>query len=227
MTKQRTGIALALVAAAAAFAASPSPASAQVGGVWYTNEHVCGDCHGAHPDNPISTLLYQGSSSISGQVSGISLTTVRCLQCHGVESDRLQAQSDRPVPTAGATYLGPDLKDNHPLGRKDGYDIDCTTCHLPHDPQIVTQQTETMDQTCMQCHRASRNQGDHATLSCGICHKLHTPPKDLFRESDRDAICGACHLGAPLPTNPGIEPVIGPPVHSSPQGQCRDCHEEH
>lgn len=217
------GIALALCLIAA-------PAAAQgVGGVWDHDEHVCGDCHGAHPDNPLSTLVYQGSSVLAGQYGGLSLTSVRCFQCHGVQSDREQANSDRPVPLAGATYLGPSTGEDHKLGQAepDWPTINCTTCHDPHKPWQITQQIESLDQACLQCHRADRNQGDHALLSCGICHRLHNGPQELFRESDRDNICGACHLGAPTPMYPGIEPVVGPPVHSSPQGRCRDCHEEH
>ncbi|MFQ5538652.1 MAG: cytochrome c3 family protein [Gemmatimonadota bacterium] len=102
--------------------------------------------------------------------------------------------------------------------------MNCTTCHDPHKPRQITQQTESLDQACLQCHKANRN---HALLSCGICLRLHKGPRELFRESDRDNICGACHLGTPTPMYPGMEPVMGPPVHSSRQGRCRDWHKEH
>jgi hypothetical protein len=210
--------------------AAPGQAVAQgVGGVWDYDAHVCGDCHGAHPTNPVSTLVYLGSSVLAGQFSGLSMVSERCLQCHGVEADRQQAKSDRVVPLAGATYLGPSTSEDHKLGRADPDlpTVNCTMCHSPHRPWEVTQQTPVLDQACLQCHKASRDQGDHAVLSCGICHRLHNGPTELFRESDRDNICGACHVGAPTPLYPGISPVIGPAVHTSPQGRCRDCHKEH
>lgn len=235
----------------------PGPAAAQVGGSWSYDEHVCGDCHGAHPQNPLSTLIRRGTSQLSGQASGISLTSVRCLECHGIESDRLGVKSDRPVPTVGATYLGPVLNNDHELGGGGGnvralmsarsrwdfggepragagialgpgnVQVNCTSCHDPHRAWEVTEQTELLDATCLACHDQDRNQGDHRQLSCGVCHKLHNAPSELFRESNRDNVCGACHIGAPIPLNPGIEPVPGPPVHSSPSGSCQSCHEEH
>ena len=207
-----------------------APASGQgVGGVWDHDEHVCGDCHGAHPSDPLSVLLRGGSSVLAGQFPNLSLVSERCLACHGVEEDRQQTSSDRPVPLVGAVYLGPSTSEDHTLGQEQPEDpvVNCTTCHDPHQPWEVTQQTETLDQACLQCHSPDRDRGVHALLSCGICHRVHNGPQKLFREADLDNICGACHLGAPTPVYPGIEPVPGPPVHSMPQGSCKKCHTEH
>lgn len=190
-----------------------------------SGEHVCGDCHTPHPTSS-AYLQRTGHSQLANQAPGLDAAGIRCLQCHGTPADRSLAVSSRPVPTVGALYLGPTLSDDHDLGQE----IQCTSCHDPHRPELVTEQSISQEITCVSCHDAGEfaPQG-HLSTVCGSCHRLHNGPGSLLREADPDFLCGACHEGVgPTPVNPGIDPVTGPPGHTEPQsGRCVECHRVH
>ena len=252
------GLALAVVAVGV----SSASARGQLGGVWVSDEHGCGDCHAPHTDGRgRSALVRSGTSELTPMAPGLGPFSLRCLECHGSAGDRQQARSDRTIPLAGATYLGANLHDDHALGRvtvngvstdRGSFDplgggqgsplqllrndlgpdlsVECGSCHDPHDPWLITQQTQVQDDTCLACHSPEFDLGGHGIASCGSCHRTHGAPEveHLLRELRPESLCGACHDGGALPLNLGIDPVPGRPVHTDPADRrCGDCHRIH
>lgn len=242
----------------APFTFRESPLVAQEGGVWGAEEHDCADCHGAHVDGRgRSALVRSGMSEVAPQAPGINEHSVRCLQCHGTPGDRRLVTPERRAPLLEAIYLGGNLADDHALGTFSASDalarfdlfrdpandiailrpdiepsgvIECASCHEVHASWLVTQQSQLQDDACLGCHDQGLDLGSHGIASCGSCHRMHGSPgaRDLVRELRVDQLCGACHAGAPLPSNLGIESMAARPLHAEPgDTRCSGCHSIH
>lgn len=108
--------------------------------------------------------------------------------------------------------------------------VECGSCHDPHAAWVVGRQDPRQVETCLVCHDPVILIGGHGTVPCGACHLLHgaRSVEHLGRERSPDYLCGACHDGAPVPLNLGIQPLPGPPVHIEPTStRCSECHGIH
>ena len=208
-----------------------------------TEEEICIFCHTPHNSSAIQPLwnrnmpmdaytIYRSSSldATTGQPTGSSKM---CLSCHdgtialgnvlSRDQDIVMMSGITTLP-AGATNLGTDLSDDHPVsfpydanlvGRDphlvdpsqlppefkldaDG-EMQCSTCHDAHDNSfgafLVADNTDSA--LCMTCHEISTTTIiEHQ--NCASCHTTHTSPSGPFLLA-RDRItntCIACHDGA-------------------------------
>lgn len=195
----------------------------------------CLQCHGTQGDRrqavsdrplPLEGALYLGSNLNDDHKLGHMSQTMN-------SRDRLDIRMRVPIDGLdirmrgssdglGMAVLRPDLD-------LDGI-IDCDSCHESHDPWSITQQTTLQADTCLTCHDPSLSTSAHGVAACGSCHRMHAAQEQdhLGRESNPDYLCGACHQGAPQPSNTGIEPVQGLPLHSEPSDlRCSGCHSIH
>ena len=211
-----------------------------------TEQEVCIFCHTPHNANPEQQPLWNRTLPISayktytsnslkalpGQPTGNSKL---CLSCHdgtialgSVLSRSQQIQMAGAVTTLppGASNLGTDLSDDHPISfvydstlvtknpklkdpaqltgavRLDGdRNLQCTTCHDAHNNQygsfLVTSNSNS--QLCNTCHTMSQSQTQitqHA--QCNACHQTHSAPSGpyLLAQAKVSDTCLTCHSGA-------------------------------
>lgn len=163
---------------------------------------------------PAANGVYLGGNLLDDHPLGLQTTETASLNpTHwdpfGTQS--LSAQRVGPLTTSGGA-------------------VDCRSCHDAHDTWRVTGQGRNQTITCLKCHDQAYDSGPHGLASCGSCHRLHEAKdkNDLLREANSDTLCGACHAGAMTPSNPGIDPVPGRPLHAQPSDPaCADCHQIH
>lgn len=211
-----------------------------------TEQEICVFCHTPHNASPVQPLwnrnipvsAYNVYSSTSlhakpGQPTGSSKL---CLSCHdgtialGSVLSRTQAiEMAAGVTTLppGATNLGTDLSDDHPISFK--YDLDlvsknpkltppqnlpagmhldsnfemqCTTCHEPHNNAngsflVMNNQNS---QLCKTCHQQGTTDAP-AHDQCAACHTPHTAPSKawLLKQPTISDTCVTCHSGQPGP----------------------------
>lgn len=216
------------------------------GSVKATGEpEVCVFCHIPHnasPDcrplwnrsAPVAAYTVYASTSLNalpGQPTGSSKL---CLSCHdgtiaigSVLSSRDPITMTGGVTTMplGATHLGTDLSDDHPISFR--YDdalavsnrklkppsllpetvkldaqqeLQCTSCHDAHDNRWGKFLTidNTASQLCETCHRQG-NTTVAAHSQCTACHRQHGAPSGahLLKATTETETCLACHSGQP------------------------------
>jgi predicted CXXCH cytochrome family protein len=166
----------------------------------------------------------------------------------------------------GRSNLGTDLSDDHPISfrfdtslvAKDphlvdphllpselkldpGRELQCTTCHEPHDNSfghflVMPNDTSAL---CRACHQISTTTVP-THEDCRSCHQTHTAPSGpyLLTEETISDSCLSCHDGLHPPakniaadlaqlsvhdTDSPVDPPDPIPGHST----CADCHEPH
>lgn len=206
-------------------------------------DQVCIFCHTPHNATPVRPLWNRAMSveaytiyssrqldALPGQPTG---TSKMCLSCHdgtialgSVVSQGtpiLMAGGVTTMP-AGASHLGTDLSDDHPisfrfdsgLAAKDrklrqpsslpseikldkNSELQCTACHDAHNNSLgkfLVMHNEN-SQLCTSCHQVGTTsvQGHQ---NCSACHQPHTAPSGpyLLRRATITQTCAACHDGS-------------------------------
>lgn len=214
-----------------------------------SEQQICIFCHTPHNSSPIQPAwnrnvpanaytVYTSNSltAVPGQPTGSSKL---CLSCHdGTIAVGSVLSRDQMIGMAGgittlppgASNLGTDLSDDHPVSFR--YDSDlaahnpklrdpsqlpvqlkldarsemqCTTCHNAHDDQfgkfLVMSNTNSM--LCKSCHNPGTTT-IAAHDSCATCHTPHSAPSGphLLKSATVTATCISCH-GSQSATNRG------------------------
>jgi predicted CXXCH cytochrome family protein len=206
-------------------------------------DQVCIFCHAPHNSTPIRPLwnrftpieayrIYTSRSldAEPGQPTGASKM---CLSCHDgtialgsiVSRDRPIQMSGAPGALAhGASNLGTDLSDDHPISfRYDAalaardrrlrdpsllpsairldvnQELQCTSCHDAHDNAYGNFLVMPNDssQLCSSCHQVGTTT-IHEHANCNTCHQPHTAPSGpyLLKRPTVTDTCLACHDGS-------------------------------
>ncbi|MFT5424505.1 MAG: putative CXXCH cytochrome family protein [Phycisphaerales bacterium] len=211
-----------------------------------SEEQVCIFCHTPHNSSPVRSLwnrylpvaaysVYTSNAldASPGQPTGSSKM---CLSCHDgtialgsvLTGDQviLMAGGVTTIPP-GATNLGTDLTDDHPISfafdssllGKDPHladpaglpeamrldanrELQCTTCHDAHSNTFghFLAMDNTDSAMCLSCHQISTT--DIPThQNCASCHQTHTAPSGpyLLRGDRVTTTCTECHDGAHPP----------------------------
>ena len=207
-----------------------------------TEEQVCIFCHTPHNASPIRPLWNRlmplnaytpyTSSALDAKPGQPTGASKMCLSCHDgtialgsvLSRDQIiQMASGITTLPAGASNLGTDLSDDHPISfrfdtalwTKDpklvdphqlpsqikldrNQELQCTTCHDPHnnvhgDFLVMTNFNSTL---CQACHRISTTTIPTHT-DCNTCHKSHTAPSGpyLLKGDTVTNSCLSCHDG--------------------------------
>jgi predicted CXXCH cytochrome family protein len=171
----------------------------------------CAACHGTHERNQGVAGLRVGDGDLRvarSAAPGLGDPSLSCLRCHSTSIARAAAQ---PVDGALASsivdgrYLGPDLADDHPLGRVE-----------PDRRLLRDDASRTL--------RSTRSRGDARTLrtrfraqsiECTTCHDPHSRTGPIPNPEEEAMLCGSCHDVARY--------AFG--MHST--AACSDCHALH
>lgn len=205
-------------------------------------DQVCIFCHAPHNASPVGALwnrslspqvysVYtsQALQAKPGQPTGSSKL---CLSCHdgtialGSLLGRVTpVQMSGGVTTLppGASNLGTDLRDDHPisfrfdssLASKNGKlrdpgslphqikldgnrELQCTTCHDAHNNAFgkFMVMRNSSSELCISCHKmGSTDITGHS--QCSDCHQSHSAPSGpyLLRKANTSETCLACHSG--------------------------------
>ncbi len=219
-------------------------------------EQVCIFCHTPHHAAPVIPLWNRSmpleaytpytSRALDAEVGQPTGMSKMCLSCHD-GTIALGAVLSRSMPIvmrngittmpAGASNLGTDLSDDHPvsfrytseLAAQDTHlrmpaslppevqldfnqELQCTTCHNPHSNAIgdflVLHNEES--QLCLSCHQVGTTEViPHQ--DCNSCHSPHSAPSGpyLLRGVNVTESCMRCHDGS----EPGA-PNISPDLHA-------------
>jgi predicted CXXCH cytochrome family protein len=206
-------------------------------------DQVCIFCHTPHhasavrplwnrllPPDAYTVYGSRALDALPGQPTGESKM---CLSCHdGTIALGSVISRAAPIPfaggvttlPAGATNLGTDLSDDHPLSfrfdatlvGKDPHlkspgalppevrldaneELQCTTCHDAHNNALgdflVLQSTNS--ELCLSCHQID-NTSIVGHSDCAACHQPHTAPSGpyLLRRQTVMETCLTCHDGS-------------------------------
>jgi predicted CXXCH cytochrome family protein len=190
-----------------------------------SEQEICIFCHTPHNASPIqpvwnrnmpvSAYTVYASNSLDAVVGQPTGSSKLCLSCHdGAIAVGSVLSRSQPIEMAsgittlppGASNLGTDLSDDHPISFR--YDsalavrdpkikqpsllpapvkldargeMQCTSCHDAHDNRngkfLVMDNTQS--QLCRSCHQTGTTSiAEH--LECASCHKQHTAPAGLI-----------------------------------------------
>jgi predicted CXXCH cytochrome family protein len=198
--------------------------------------------------------------SASG-ASHVTQSCLRCHSTQSIRGAQPDFASLLSTTAGEQGYLGLDLSNDHPVGeaieragslsqtgRPYGSDpnrliprsniganpsqIECTTCHDPHDRNGSTPRAEEQHFLCGSCHDLTRySLAGHSTLACTACHKIHGGHDvELLAEPVADVLCNSCHGpgGALLSRATVGVAAVAPEGHRQPQSErCTACHAVH
>ena len=220
-----------------------------------SEQEICIFCHTPHNAAPMQPLwnrnvpvnaytVYSSNSlvAVPGQPTGSSKL---CLSCHdgtialgGVLSRQQGIAMVGGITTLppGATNLGTDLSDDHPISfrydatlatRKTSLkppgnlprqikldhnsELQCTSCHDAHNDQYgkFLVMDNSQSQLCNSCHNTGRTSiQQHA--NCNACHKPHTAPSGAYLLTGRTVgeTCIACHNGGAAPQGANVASIM-------------------
>jgi predicted CXXCH cytochrome family protein len=227
-----------------------------------SEDQVCIFCHATHNATPIQPLwnrytpleAYRVYSSQSldaepGQPTGASKM---CLSCHdGTIAIGNVVSRDVPIQVlgapgtlpAGASNLGTDLSDDHPISfRYDSalaardqrlrdpsllpeavrldlnQELQCTSCHDAHSNaygKFLVMPNEA-SQLCVSCHDVGITTiQEHA--DCNACHQSHSAPSGpyLLTQATVTDTCLSCHDGSQIGTSDVAADLRRPFIHDT------------
>jgi predicted CXXCH cytochrome family protein len=208
-----------------------------------TEEQVCIFCHTPHNASPIQPLwnrympvnayIVYSSNALDAEPGQPTGASKMCLSCHdgtialgSVISQGQTIQMGGGITTLppGASNLGTDLSDDHPISFRYGSslvvkdphlvdpsqlppalhldangELQCTTCHQPHDDTfghflVMSNDNSTL---CRACHQISTTTVP-SHRDCNVCHRAHTAPSGPYLlTGDRiSSTCLTCHDGS-------------------------------
>lgn len=208
-----------------------------------TEEQVCIFCHTPHNASPVQPLWNRylpvaayavySSNALDAQPGQPTGASKMCLSCHdgtiaigSVVSQNEIIQMAQGITTLppGASNLGTDLSDDHPISfpynaslvlddphlvdptvlpasvrLDENQELQCTTCHDAHDNVfgdflVMNNQNAAL---CNTCHTISTTTVP-AHIDCRNCHETHTAPSGPYLlEKDRiSTTCVSCHDGS-------------------------------
>jgi DmsE family decaheme c-type cytochrome len=192
--------------AAAAPAAQATPAASG-----YVGEDTCLTCHEDQGKG------YQGTPHARAQNPRTPAAAKSCETCHGPGQQHVDAGGGKGTiknPTSMAPREVSELcttchnRSSHSAwagGKHESRNLTCTTCHSVHAFKSETRQlkTETVQETCVQCHRREVNKVHRSShmpvregkLECTTCHNPHGSQNvKMLREGNSIVeACTSCH----------------------------------
>ncbi len=228
----------------------------------FAGQPTCDACHRPHTESRSPfTLRVEGPGGDVGvwletQAPGTRGATASCLRCHWSEQTRRRQLGGTVVQVRRGRFVGPDLRDDHALGRTDppilrardpraagrrtpvmaDRDVmECTMCHDPHAPGAPPPRGAEQRRLCGACHSSeSAGLRQHAVVACTGCHVMHDAQQQRhLRETTVEFMCARCHgaRGTPPPAfllaeAAGTIPLTVSPSHN-PGTDCRQCHSMH
>lgn len=193
-----------------------------------------------------------------------SRSCLRCHVSPGVRLRQPEFERAGSGSAADGAYLRTDFSDDHPIGRINGrsrplvdvsfrnpsverlsgmrrsfdpfsqHQLECTTCHDPHDRGGSSPGPEKQQVLCGTCHEHAVHGRDphNASLACSDCHGMHGGSEmSLLAERDSDVLCASCHGGGVAPSGDldrRAALLQGPQGHLQAQpGRCITCHPVH
>ncbi len=217
-----------------------------------SEQEICIFCHTPHNAMPIKPLWNRAlptssytvytSRSLDAQPGQPTGASKLCLSCHdgtialGSVFSRdqvIQMAAGVTVLPPGASNLGTDLSDDHPisfpfntaLAQKDpklvqpaglpaalkldaNQELQCTTCHDAHNNVFGDFLTmgNLNSAMCVSCHHIVTTTINSHT-NCVSCHKTHSSPSGpyLLNHDRISSTCTGCHDGA----HPGAKNILG------------------
>lgn len=207
-----------------------------------SEEQVCIFCHAPHNASPIRPLWNRAmptdayaiytSRALDAEPGQPTGSSKMCLSCHD-GTIALGAVVSRTTPIGmvggvqtippGATNLGTDLRDDHPISFRfdsslatsdpklrdpvglphevmldENSELQCTSCHDAHDNALgdFLVMHNGSSELCVTCHQVGTTTiAEHQ--QCNACHQPHTAPSGpyLLREPTIGGTCLACHDG--------------------------------
>jgi len=197
--------------------------------------NLCAFCHVPHNANatralwnhelpPETYTLYQ-STTLEAQLQQPTGSSRLCLSCHD-GTIALGALAQHPEPTlgklTGATVLGTDLSDDHPIS-------------FVYDQALVALRPGLADPSTLPQPVKLDERGE---VQCSSCHDPHSDryPKFLVMDTSYSALCVACHriplwqesVHAMVPaTARSAQPLPGLGFQTMAQNGCSSCHQSH
>ena len=180
----------------------------------------CVDCHDPHQPVPNDLSAMEGQGSV-------------CAGCHQQVEEQISAYPgghDQDCIDCHSVHNGVpscfDCHEGHADGEGSMTAADCSSCHQPHAPELITPQVTLPPQLCSSCHEneveivAKSGAAHRDDLSCTECHQQH-----------RDFSCTNCH--SDHPQQDIVLPVSCFGCHSPADnvhftvGDCLTCHDPH
>jgi predicted CXXCH cytochrome family protein len=215
-----------LVAAAIITAMGPGPSAPR----FLAAQHVeqpgivdpslgsCRLCHRAHVSSMQPYLLLMDSGAMGTFPSpGLDGSSESCLRCHWTATLRdQQSEFIAPADPLATGYLGPQLGDDHPIGRQGGGGGSGTTTPLfgmgalsAGDPIALTGVEAALPQFDV-------GLAPDGSIQCYSCHEPHAPSSAMIPDMiEQLTLCEVCHV--PYMPSPNEHTSLA----------CTDCHRLH
>jgi DmsE family decaheme c-type cytochrome len=205
----------------------------------YVGEDTCLTCHEDQKKG------YHGSPHSRAANPRSPVANKGCESCHGPGQAHVDGGGDKTKILNPKTLTPREASDvclschnrsghnDWSGGKHDSRNVSCVTCHSIHQPKSETKQlkTETIEETCVQCHRTQVNKVDKSShmpvgslngnkMQCTTCHNPHGSQNvKMLREGNSvNEACTTCHAEK-----------RGPYLwdHQVTRESCTTCHDAH
>jgi predicted CXXCH cytochrome family protein len=177
---------------------------------------TCRLCHRAHVSSMQPYLLLMDSEAMGTYPSpGIDGSSESCLRCHWTAALRdQQSEFLAPADPLATSYLGPQLGDDHPIGRQGGGSGSGGTDPLASMGSLTEDPLASPAGMSVPLFNVSL--APDGSIQCFTCHEPHAPGSTIVPDMiEQLTLCEVCHVPyMPSPTE-----------HTS--LACTDCHRLH